>query len=253
MLIVGHRGARNEAPENTLAGFAFANRIGVDMVEFDVRISKDDQLVVIPAATVDRTTNGRGEVSDFTAAELGRLDARAQREFWPTPCGVPLFTDVLDVLGAIDAHVQMMIEIKQDAPAREERIVRGIVQQLHLRGLTERATITSFDPVALEIVQRAFPYQRRGYIGAWDRHEFLETALRLGCAQGDANHATSSSEMIAAAQDAGLAMVGWPCNSREVFDLLLAGWGVDAITTDQPTMILSFRDERDHPGTPSHG
>ncbi len=137
-------------------------------------------------------------------------------------------------------RVQMMIEIKKDTPARDEQIVRGVVRQLQHRRWCDRATITSFDPVALGIVQRQFPLQRRGYIGAWDTPEYLETAQRLGCVQGDAHHLSSSAGMIAFAHEAGLTMVGWPCNSQEEFDLL-AGWGVDAITTDTPTAILGFR------------
>src|SRR5439155_21621382 len=76
MLLFGHRGARGEAPENTLAGFAHARRAGVAAFELDVRPTADGRLAVIHDATVDRTTNATGAVSDFTAADLARLDAR---------------------------------------------------------------------------------------------------------------------------------------------------------------------------------
>ncbi len=237
MLVIGHRGARNEAPENTLAGFAYAKRLGLDGVEFDVRLSSDGQLVVIHDATVDRTTNGHGAVSDFTAVQLANLDARAQFPDWKGSCGVPLLTEVLDVLGD---DLRMMIEIKKDTPGNEERIIHGVMQELGLRGLMERATLTSFDTVALEIVQREFPDQRRGYIGAWDSEEFIETAQRLGCAHGDAHRTSASPAVIAKAQDSGMTMLGWMCDTREEFDLLSA-WGVDAVTTDNPGVILALR------------
>ncbi|MGB3329490.1 MAG: glycerophosphodiester phosphodiesterase family protein, partial [Thermomicrobiales bacterium] len=81
--LVGHRGAAFEAPENTLAGFRHAVDLGLRCVEFDIRLTADDQLAVIHDATVDRTTNGRGRVADHTMADLARLDARAIHDQWP--------------------------------------------------------------------------------------------------------------------------------------------------------------------------
>ncbi|MGC4189739.1 MAG: glycerophosphodiester phosphodiesterase [Thermomicrobiales bacterium] len=239
MQLISHRGARFEAPENTLAGFAYAIALGVDAVEFDIRLSRDGDLVVIHDATVDRTTIATGEVSSFTTAELAALDARSGFDNVALPCGVPTFDQVLDVLAP--SSLGMMIEIKKDAPEREERIVAGVLDWLRVRNLADRATITSFDPVALEFVARDAPAQRRGYIGAWDSDAFLDTALRLGCAQADMHHVAASAEMVRKAHAAGLSVVGWPCNTREEFDLL-AGWGVDAICSDAPTRILGYRE-----------
>ncbi len=73
-MLIGHRGAAAHAPENTLASFNKA-KIVADFVEFDVWPTKDGQLVVIHDGTVDRTTNGKGEVSSMTLAELRTLDA----------------------------------------------------------------------------------------------------------------------------------------------------------------------------------
>ncbi len=75
--LVGHRGACDVAPENTMASFRRARQDGADIIELDVRLAGDRQVVVIHDAKVDRTTNGTGYVSDFTVAELQRLDAGA--------------------------------------------------------------------------------------------------------------------------------------------------------------------------------
>ncbi|MBZ0251997.1 MAG: hypothetical protein K8I02_01540, partial [Candidatus Methylomirabilis sp.] len=74
-LRIAHRGASGECPENTLAAFGRALEIGVDMVEFDVHLSRDGVPVVIHDDDVRRTTDGRGLVKDLTLAELRRLDA----------------------------------------------------------------------------------------------------------------------------------------------------------------------------------
>ena len=73
--VCAHRGASDTHPENTLAAFRQAIRLGAQMIEFDVALSKDGQLVLMHDATVDRTTNGKGPVSQLTLAELKKLDA----------------------------------------------------------------------------------------------------------------------------------------------------------------------------------
>ncbi len=73
--ICAHRGANNTHPENTIAAFKEAIRLGVHMIEFDVQMSGDSVLVIIHDKTVDRTTNGQGKVSDLTLSELKHLDA----------------------------------------------------------------------------------------------------------------------------------------------------------------------------------
>lgn len=75
VLVVAHRGALQYAPENTLAAFRKAIELGADLIEFDVRETKDGHLVVMHDDTVDRTTDGQGRVSQLTLAEIRRLDA----------------------------------------------------------------------------------------------------------------------------------------------------------------------------------
>jgi len=73
--LCAHRGAMETHPENTITAFREAIKAGVHMIEFDVQLSKDKKLAVIHDATVDRTTNGTGKVSELTLAEIRKLDA----------------------------------------------------------------------------------------------------------------------------------------------------------------------------------
>ena len=82
MLIYGHRGARGEAPENTLASFDKALQAGVTRVELDLHLSADHQLMVIHDPTLQRTTGIRGKVARHTAEQLTRLDARLGLSGW---------------------------------------------------------------------------------------------------------------------------------------------------------------------------
>lgn len=231
--ITGHRGARNEAPENTLEGFRHARALGVDTIECDIRLTRDGHAVVIHDATVDRTTDGTGAVADLTLAEVQALDARAGHD-WPRPCRIPTLAEMLDDLGD---SVRLWIEVKADEPARMEALIGLATQEVAARGLVGSVTWTSFDHTALEILRRIVPDLPRGLIGAWDGLAWIDDARRLGCAQADINLTTSSAEIVAAAHDAGLRVVAWPCNTAEALATAIA-WGVDAVTTDEPTRLM---------------
>ena len=77
VLVVAHRGDWRNAPENSLQAFQNCIDMGVDMIELDLHMSKDSVLFLMHDETVNRTTNGRGKVSDLTAAELKKLRLRA--------------------------------------------------------------------------------------------------------------------------------------------------------------------------------
>ena len=79
MILTGHRGAAELEPENTLLSMQKAIDLGVDQIELDVHLTRDQHLVVIHDTTVDRTTDGQGAVADFTLEEIKRLRRRQRR------------------------------------------------------------------------------------------------------------------------------------------------------------------------------
>ena len=239
--IMGHRGAKNEAPENTLAGFRHARAIGLEAVEFDVRLARDREIVVIHDDTVDRTTTSSGLVSDLTASELADLDARATFPDWPERVGVPTLGAVLDVVAPLPVF---QIEIKSDTDERLEEIVAGVLALLRARSLERQAILTSFNPVALEAVRRLAPEQQRAYINGYEDADALDTALRLGCTQANFIRMTSSppetEAMIGRAREAGLRIGGGTCNDAEALQRVRA-WGADLIGSDVPTEMLRLQ------------
>lgn len=96
--LCAHRGCLDTHPENTLPAFREAIRLGAQMIEFDVQLTKDSALVIMHDETVDRTTNGTGRVSDLTLAEIRRLDAGRKKgePFAGTP--VPTFEETLAIM-----------------------------------------------------------------------------------------------------------------------------------------------------------
>jgi len=95
--ICAHRGANETHPENTLAAFREAVRLGAHMIEFDVQITKDKQLVIMHDKSVDRTTNGKGLVSDLTLSEIKKLDAGSWKSLQFKGEKVPALKEALAV------------------------------------------------------------------------------------------------------------------------------------------------------------
>ena len=93
ILVAAHRATNPNYPENSLAAIAESIRIGVDIVEIDIRKSKDGELVIMHDKTIDRTTNGTGKVDDFTLAELKEFKLKLGNDV--TNEQIPTFEEVL--------------------------------------------------------------------------------------------------------------------------------------------------------------
>ena len=230
MRIIGHRGARCEAPENTIPGFRYAVDIGLAAVEFDVQLTGDGHPVVIHDATVDRTTDGSGPVSSFTLADVQRLDARGKFPDWPDPCRIPTLAETLD---ALEGLAYLLIEIKGDGL---ERLVPLVIAEVRNRKLARRATISSFDPDALNIALEAGREIPRMLNGAWRAPGLRVRAIAAGCTDVDFDALETGQDHVDWAREEGMGIVGWPCNAGEDLDRLLA-YGVDGVGTDRPALI----------------
>lgn len=95
--LCAHRGAMSTFPENTIPAFMEAVRLGAQMIEFDVQLTKDGVLVLMHDATVDRTTNGKGRIADLTLAEVMKLDAGEKMNKLFQGTRIPTFEEALAV------------------------------------------------------------------------------------------------------------------------------------------------------------
>ena len=166
-LVIAHRGDVSTSPENTLLAFQRALSVGADGVELDVRLTRDDQLVVIHDASVDRTSNGHGPVRDHTLAELRTLDVGS----WFSPEFKAERPPTLDEVFELLPHDFLInVELKV--------IIKGMKQIAHLvaetiarHGRWASTLAASFNPIALYHLRRFEPRIARGYI--WSKkHPF---------------------------------------------------------------------------------
>jgi glycerophosphoryl diester phosphodiesterase len=146
--VIGHRGDSAHFPENTIPSFDRAIELGADAIEFDLRVSRDGEVVIIHDPAVDRTTDGRGAVDSLTLAELKRLDAGAR--FSPDGGktfpfrGKGLTIPTLDEMLARYASIPLLIEVKIPEAARLTPAV------LERHDANRRVVLDSTDRNALE-------------------------------------------------------------------------------------------------------
>lgn len=228
-LVIGHRGASGEYPENTLLAFERALEQGADALELDVRLARDGAVVVIHDAMLDRTTSGAGPVRDRTLPELRALDAGAGQT-------VPTLDEVLDRF----PDTPLILELKESAVA--DAALRCLVRH----GASARVLVGSFEPGAL----RPFG-QPTSHRAASRRETALAWALsRVGLPLPGAFEAFTVPEhhgrlrvvdrrFVAAARRAGRPVHAWTVNDVEQARRLRAV-GVSGIITNYPARMRAL-------------
>ena len=260
--IAAHRGGAALWPENSLAAFAGALALGVDLLEFDVHQSADGEVVVIHDATLERTTEGAGAVCAQPAAALRRLCLRDHAGAL-TAERVPLLDEVLAL--AFPAGAELLLEIKgpsfsvrygRDAAGQLE-IVPGplyegfeerVLTRLHASGMTDRTNVMAFNPAVIARVRSFAPSQRTTFLvgrshvdsAAARPMDTVKWAERLGVTDLGPGHTLVDAEVAAAAHAAGLGLIVWTPNDEPEIRRLTA-LGVDVITTDHPDLAVRLR------------
>ncbi|TLS51896.1 glycerophosphodiester phosphodiesterase [Paenibacillus antri] len=160
IVVAAHRGWKSEYPENTLLAFKEAMELGVDMVEFDLRMSKDRTVVVIHDETVDRTTDGTGNVRDLTLAELKRLDAGGWFGRAFEGLKIPTLEELCELLQAYP-NVLLNVEIKSgpDAKATADQAIAA----LDAYGYLSRCVFTCFDAEWLGYIHDTYGLKTQGF------------------------------------------------------------------------------------------
>jgi glycerophosphoryl diester phosphodiesterase len=163
--LMAHRGNRRACPENTLAAFRRAFADGADLLETDLQLTADGEFVCIHDATVERTTNGRGEVSAMTLRQLKSLRADCGRPGFDGE-RVPTLAEAADCL---PKDVLLALELKSDR-FLEQAIAGRLVAELEALGVRDRCVVLSFSRARLLTVYRAADELPIGWItlsGPW--------------------------------------------------------------------------------------
>jgi len=237
--IIGHRGARNEAPENTLQSFMLAQNNGCLAFEIDVRLSKDNELMVFHDQTLGRMTGVYDRFRNWSSDELRTLDARG-KVLWPHRCEIP---KLAKLLLAADKTLDWQLEIKPDSPFRLTMLAHRLAALL--ASLTNslvvdsqpRITVTSSSTYLLRFLQSHYPHIRTGLVSDHAPDTVVQRALNLDCELIALKDHLVSEELLKRANNANLEVSVWTVNDINRMHQLTR-LGVSSIITDIPTRAL---------------
>lgn len=149
---MAHRGNNVLFPENTLAAFQQAFQDGADILETDLQISKDNHFICIHDGSIDRTTDGKGLVSDYSVEELKTFSAFYGREEFRSE-RIPLLSELAAIL---PTDVALALELKSDR-FLEEKTCQQLIDLLTTTGIRERTFVISFSKERVLCVHRLAP------------------------------------------------------------------------------------------------
>jgi glycerophosphoryl diester phosphodiesterase len=227
-LKIAHRGASASEPEDTLRAFKEAVGLGADMIEVDVRLSKDGLPVIIHDASLERTTNGTGYVRDKTLLELKELDA-GQGERIPT---------LQEAIDFARGKCGLYIELKdQAAPG-------PVVETIRANGFEGEAIICSFDHALLRQVKELAPEIPTSVLVGETSGDFVEIARAAGadyihfCWEGRSPtpHKLLTPELVAKIHEQGLGIIIWHEERPEEIREILK-YPIEGICSDRPDLL----------------
>ncbi|NBD26057.1 glycerophosphodiester phosphodiesterase [Paenibacillus glycinis] len=232
---VAHRGASGLAPENTMAAFRAALDFPfVQWIELDVQLSKDGIPVVIHDDSLRRTANSGGRVGDYTAEELGRLDAGGWFGKSFKGEGIPTLEQVLD---ATIGRCRLNIELKTYG-GRYPGMERKVVELLYGKGLQHDSVITSFDREALRRVRELTPEVRTGLIIDALPWTLTDELKQMGATFLSIGYTRVSEKLLADMKRANIAVMAWTVNDTPMIKRLAALSETLMICTNYPNRFL---------------
>jgi glycerophosphoryl diester phosphodiesterase len=236
-LVLGHRGARHAAPENTHAAFELSRQEGAAGVELDVRLLRSGEIVVLHDVTLERVTGGsdRRAAEQLSLAEARAADiGRGER--------MPLLSDVLDWAAAHDQLVN--VEVKSDVRRRRD-LLRGVIGLLSQHPYAQRGVLlSSFDPRfvyqltrALPLVPAAFLFHTKSPMARAAALVGAATFTRLGARAVHPEHTLVTEQRMQAWRSRKALVGGWTVND-ETRARDLSRLGIDYLVSDRPGAIL---------------
>jgi len=232
--IIAHRGASSVAPENTVASYLKATEAGADFIEIDLRLSKDDSIMVIHDETLDRTTNGTGEVKNYDYNYLKSLSAGYPKKFGKDFAGEQIPT-LFEVLKLVKGKVNICIDIKNTPET-------PVILMIEKMAMTDNVVLMSYNVDKLKRIKAKAPQIRTVLIKNILSNVDLEVAKEID-AYGVSGGYISPVSIIKNAHKKDLqcwfGIIDDPAKADRLFEK-----GLDAVFTNYPQlMTMSAEDE----------
>jgi len=234
-LVIGHRGAAGEAPENTLASFRRAVDRQCDIIELDVHLSRDGFPVVCHDPTIDRTTDGRGAIRDKTVDELRDCDAGSWFDRRFAGERIPLLSEVLEL---VPPNIVLNVELKHGWDGRLETHVLRCVRE---HGRMDSVLFSSFDHRMLHRLKKAAPEASIGLVYAARLLDPVKLVRDFGeeVFSVHVDGPLTDREEIARLKAGGWLAVVWTLNEPDQVREAVAA-GASGIVTDYPGAVREW-------------
>ncbi|MFN0145509.1 MAG: glycerophosphodiester phosphodiesterase [Dehalococcoidia bacterium] len=237
--VIGHATAGGEAPENTLAGVRAALDAGAEAMEIDVQISADGVPVLIHDATVDRTTNLKGNVRDLPLVALQAADAGGGEP-------IPTLDQVLDL---VDGRLTVMCELKVDFadPAVDSALVDAVLATVRRHGAETWNAMHSFHPETVRYARSQAPEISAAIISVsvddagLDR--LIAAALKRNAQAISLQYSCITPAFVRRAKQRQLSVWTWTPDTEQHWDLMITA-GVDGIITNFPHQLRKWLESR---------
>lgn len=224
-----HRGASAHAPENTLAAIRLAMEMGAEMCELDVQQTADDRLVVTHDDTLDRTTNGKGNVWEMTLAELQTYDAGSWFDSRFAGEKLPALEEMIALVRG-----KMSLNIEAKIHGHERNVASLLLETLKRERFEAQCVVTSFDHKVVDEIKTLAPALQVGYIFGW--REFSATVFCGKVELLSAHYSLVDVAFLERARAAGKKVHVWTVNDQWLMRRLIEQ-GVDGIITNYPDRL----------------
>ena len=256
ILVHGHRGARAMRPENTIPAFEYAIEAGVDVLELDMAVTRDNVLVVshdpFLSPKICRGPGGSNVIHELSLAELKKWDCGALKnpdfpKQQPVPgTTVPTLDEVFDLAprGSFDFNIETKIfKDKPGLTPPAAEFARLVVDTVRKHKLEKRVIVQSFDFRTLQEVKKVAPEIRLSALYSVGFRNFVDIAREAGATIVSPHYLLVTKSRVEEAHKAGLQIVPWTANTPRDWDRLIDA-GVDAIITDDPAELIRHLKEK---------
>lgn len=239
VLDFAHRGFSGEYPENTILAFKKGIEAGCDGIEMDVHLTKDGEVVIIHDEAVDRTTDGKGLVADYTLAELKKLDASFKFKGMYGKNEIPTLREYFELVK--DTKIITNIELKTGIntyPGIEEKTLRLIDEY----GLRDRIIISSFNHYSVLRMKALAPDMKYGLLSETWIVDFSEYARKLGMDFVHPIFNMVTEDFAMATKENGVGINTWTVNTEKDIRTMIDR-GVAAVIGNYPNLARKIIDE----------
>lgn len=247
---VAHRGGSHLAPENTMGAFRHALTMPINAIELDVQMSRDGTAVVFHDGTVERVTDGEGNVLDADFAYLHTLNAAARFPAqWPKCEHIPTLRDVLALArNRVRVYIEIKASERDGVYGRYPRIVETVLREVRAVGMLNQVLLISFDWSALQEAKRLEPMVSTGALVSaktWDHQaenawaELITQVKELDCEWVNIEYTLCTEATVPRLHQANLKLGVWTVNTLDALQRF-ARAGVDSLTTDRPDLFAKL-------------